>query len=83
MLGRCLWDSVGDQLNPWEFQRMKRNLQALAALALTAVAGVSQAAVDITAETTAAKTDIASAGAAIIGVVVAIAVIGWVRRVIR
>lgn len=62
---------------------MKRNLQTLAALALTFAAGASQAAVDITAETTAAKTDIATAGAAIIGVVVAIAVIKWVRRVIH
>jgi hypothetical protein len=37
----------------------------------------------VTAETTSAKADIATAGAAIIGVVVAIAVVSWIRRVIR
>lgn len=62
---------------------MKRKLQALAALVLTAVAASSQAAIDITADTTAAKTDIATAGALIIGVVVSVAAVSWVRRVIR
>jgi Inovirus Coat protein B len=62
---------------------MKRNLQALAALAAVAMAGAANAAVDISAETTAAKTDIASAGGLIIGVVVAIAVIAWIRRVVK
>lgn len=62
---------------------MKMNRKALAALALSLVAGASQAAIDISAETTAAKTDIGTAGGLIVGVVVAIAVIGWIRRVIR
>lgn len=62
---------------------MKTKLKMLAALALTAVAGASQAAIDISADTTAAKTDISTAGALIIGVVVAVAAVGWVRRVIR
>ena len=62
---------------------MKKHLNELAALALVAAAGTAHAAVDISAETTAAKADIASAGALIIGVVVAIAVIAWIRRVIK
>lgn len=62
---------------------MKRFTQKALGLALLASASMANAAVDISAETTAAKTDIATAGGLIIGVVVAIAVIGWVRRVIR
>lgn len=62
---------------------MKRNLQKLAALGLVAMAGAANAAVDISAETAAAKTDIATAGGLIIGVVVAIAVIAWIRRVVK
>lgn len=46
-------------------------------------ANAAHAAVDITADTTAAKTDIQTAGALIIGVVVAVAAISWVRRVIK
>lgn len=62
---------------------MKTKLKYLAGLALASAAGVSQAAVDISAEVTAAKTDIATAGALIIGVVVSVAVFSWIRRVIR
>lgn len=62
---------------------MKTKLKYLAALALASAAGVSQAAVDISAEVTTAKTDIATAGALIIGVVVSIAVFSWIRRVIK
>lgn len=62
---------------------MKRNLQKLVALGLVAMAGAANAAVDISAETAAAKTDIATAGGLIIGVVVAIAVIAWIRRVVK
>lgn len=62
---------------------MKRNLQKLAGLGLVAMAGAANAAVDISAETAAAKTDIATAGGLIIGVVVAIAVIAWIRRVVK
>lgn len=62
---------------------MKRNLKGLLGLGLVAAAGASHAAIDIATETAAAKTDIASAGGLIIGVVVAIAVISWIRRVIK
>lgn len=63
---------------------MKKNLiRKAAAVGLAGVAGASQAAIDISAEVTAAKTDIATAGGLIIGVVVAVAAIAWIRRVIR
>ncbi|WP_426161633.1 major capsid protein [Pseudoduganella sp. R-34] len=62
---------------------MKKQFKYLAALALASAAGVSQAAVDISAEVTTAKTDIGTAGALIIGVVVSIAVFSWIRRVIK
>jgi hypothetical protein len=62
---------------------MKSKLKVLAGLAAMAVAGASQAAIDIAADTTAAKADIATAGALIIGVVVSVAAISWIRRVIR
>ena len=62
---------------------MKAQFKALAALALASAATASQAAVDITAAATEAKTDIATAGGIIIGVVVAVAAVGWVRRVIK
>jgi hypothetical protein len=53
------------------------------AVASMAAAGLASAAIDISADTTAAKTDIATAGGLIIGVVVGIAAVSWVRRVIR
>lgn len=66
---------------------MKRNFQTVVksavALATVVAAGMANAAVDITADTTAAKADISEAGALIIGVMVAVAVISWIRRVIR
>lgn len=62
---------------------MKSKLKFLAGLAAMAVAGASQAAIDISTDTTAAKADIATAGGLIIGVVVAVAAISWIRRVIR
>lgn len=63
---------------------MKNKLKYLAALALSTGFGVVHAAgVDISADTTQAKTDIATAGGLIIGVVVAVAAISWIRRVIR
>jgi hypothetical protein len=62
---------------------MKNQLKALAALALASAATISQAAVDISADTASAKTDIATAGGLIVGVVVAVAAISWIRRVIR
>lgn len=61
-----------------------KKLKSLAVLGLVSAAGFAQAAgVDIATETAAAKTDIQAAGALIIGVVVAVAAIGWIRRVIR
>lgn len=62
---------------------MKNQFKKLTGLALLVAAGASQAAVDITAEATSAKTDIATAGGIIIGVVVAVAAISWIRRVIK
>lgn len=43
----------------------------------------AHAAIDITAATADAKSDITTAGALIVGVVVAVAAISWVRRVIK
>lgn len=50
-----------------------------------ALAGMNMAnaAVDISAATAEAKTDIGTAGGLIIGVVVAVAAIAWLRRVIK
>lgn len=62
---------------------MKKHFNKVVALGLFAAAGAANAAIDITAETTAAKADIATAGGLIVGVVVAIAVIAWIRRVIK
>jgi hypothetical protein len=53
------------------------------ASALALAANMAHAAIDISADTTAAKTDISTAGALIIGVVVAVAAVAWVRRVIH
>ena len=62
---------------------MKFNKSAvLAALAMGLVSSAN-AAVDISAEVATAKTDIQTNGALIIGVVVAIAVIAWIRRIIK
>lgn len=61
-----------------------KNVAAVAgAVALGLVGTAAHAAVDIATETTAAKTDIGTAGGLIIGVVVAIAVIAWIRKVIH
>lgn len=62
---------------------MKRKLQYLAAIGAMALATGAQAAIDISTETEAAKADIATNGALVIGVVVAIAVIAWIRRIIK
>lgn len=50
---------------------------------LLALSAGSAMAIDISAETTAAKADIVSTGGLILGVVVAVAAVGWVRRVIK
>lgn len=62
----------------------KRNSSkvVLASAAMLAAAS-ARAEIDITAAVTAAKADIATAGALIIGVVVAVAAFSWVRRVIK
>ena len=62
---------------------LKKAASAAVGVAAMAASSFASAAVDISAETTAAKTDIATAGGLIIGVVVSIAVIGWIRRVVR
>lgn len=63
--------------------KLKSAAKKIVVAAAVMGASASAFAVDISAETTAAKTDIATAGGLIIGVVVAIAVIGWIRRVVK
>jgi len=61
-----------------------KNMLAVAGVALMGLVSQAQAAgVDISADTTQAKSDIAAAGGLIIGVVVAVAAISWIRRVIK
>jgi len=64
---------------------MKKALKYVGGLVLAAGAAVAQAAgsIDISASTTQATTDVQTAGGLIVGVVVAVAAIGWIRRVIR
>lgn len=62
---------------------MKTKLKYLAAIGSMALVSAAHAAVDISAETDAAKADIEKNGTVIIGVVVAIAVIAWIRRIIK
>lgn len=52
-------------------------------LATSVASSMASAAIDISADTASAKTDIATAGGLIVGVVVAVAAISWIRRVIR
>jgi len=62
---------------------MKFNTKAVFAALVMAMAASANAAVDISTEVAAAKTDIQTNGALIIGVIVAIAVIAWIRRIIK
>jgi len=66
---------------------MKRFAKKIAAgVALAGVVATNAMAAlppEVETAATAAKTDIAEAGGIIIGVVIAIAAVGWVRRVIR
>lgn len=62
--------------------RVARSAAVVGGLALAGIQSAN-AAIDISAETASAKTDISTAGGLIIGVVVACAVFGWVRRVIK
>ena len=62
---------------------LKKAAVAAVGVAAMAASSFASAAIDISADTTSAKTDIATAGGLIIGVVVAVASIAWIRRVIR
>jgi len=62
---------------------MKNIAQKLSPLALMFLAAAAHAEVDISAAVTEAKSDIGTAGALIIGVVVAVAAFSWIRRVIK
>lgn len=66
---------------------MKTQVQKIARFAVAAgavaLASTAQAAIDISAGVTEAKTDIGTAGVLIIGVVLAVASIFWIRRVIK
>lgn len=62
---------------------MRKFLKAAVAAAVSVAAGSASAAIDIASATSEAKTDVQTTGALIIGVVVAVAAIGWIRRVIR
>lgn len=64
--------------------KLNRNLlKSAAAVAALSLTNAASAAVDISADVSAAKADIVSNGALIIGVIVAIAVIAWIRRIIK
>lgn len=63
---------------------LTKKIAAAAALAAVSASSMAAGLTDaIDAAATSAKADIGTAGATIIGVVVAIAVVGWVRRVIK
>jgi len=62
---------------------LKKAAGAALGVAAMAASSFASAAIDISADTTAAKTDIGTAGALVLGVVVAAAAFGWIRRVIR
>jgi Inovirus Coat protein B len=61
----------------------KRAAVALASVGAVAVSSAAHAVVDITADATAAKADVATVGGIIVGVMVAIAVIAWIRKVVH
>lgn len=66
---------------------VKQLMNAAVAVGATAATGLAMAqtasGIDISAATDSAKTDITKAGGLIVGVVVAIAAISWIRRVIK
>lgn len=62
---------------------LKKAAVAAVGVGAMAMSSFASAAIDISADTAAAKTDIATAGGLIVGVVVAVAAIAWIRRVIR
>lgn len=63
--------------------RAGRFVAASTVLAAAGMNAAMAAGVDISADTASAKTDIATAGGLIVGVVVAVAAISWIRRVIH
>lgn len=65
--------------------KVARRTSALAAAvaASAVVMAPARAAIDLSADITAAKADITTNGTAVLGVVVAVAVIAWIRRVLR
>lgn len=67
-----------------QFRKVGSKVVAGVALAAGAV-GSAMAALpaDVATATTAAKADITEAGGLILGVVIAVAAVGWLRRVIR
>lgn len=65
------------------FRAMKSRAAVVGAALSVAGMSAANAAVDITAQTAAATTDVEKAGGLIIGVVVAIAVVAWIRKVIH
>lgn len=80
-LSQIRYQSVTEILKGFIMQNKKFALGVLLALVATA----SQAAVDPAVSTaiSGAVTDVSATGALILGVVVAIAVIGWIRHVLR
>jgi hypothetical protein len=64
-------------------KRAARASMVAAGLAVAGMHSAMAAGVDISADVTQAKTDIGTNGGLIIGVVVAIAAFGWVRRIIK
>jgi len=63
--------------------KFAKRVAAAGSLALVGLNAAMAAPVDISAATTSATTDVQAAGALIIGVVVAVAAISWIRRVIK
>lgn len=62
---------------------VKKAVSGAVAVGAMAASSMASAAIDISTEVTAAKTDIATAGGLIVGVVVAIAAFSWIRRVVK
>jgi Inovirus Coat protein B len=69
---------------------MKTKFKKIAGRALAVAAGVALSAgsamaagIDITADVATGKTDVITNGTAVMGVVVAVAVFGWLRKVVK
>lgn len=66
-----------------KFLKARRFAAAAVAVGSVALASSAHAAIDISTDITAAKTDVTTNGTAVLGVVVAVAVIAWIRRVLK